>query len=236
MLNFKLPKSIGNADEINEKGALLSNFIMIKYEDIFDYYSDEPISVSIKLSENSEALILGRVLQIRIWNKEKKSYAWSIYSDDRMDLNNLLIRKVVWDMDIDMQYAKQHIKEDRAQILKSWPTMNNINKYIGRSHSLSIAKIIRELDLIIEKGISLNKSQAPKWAHREMEFLRLSDWGQVHLLWAPVMENKELETKINNLISVMDMAIEDDISKVFSMKMNFYMLPEIFKENYMDIT
>lgn len=233
MMNKK-PQSCGNASVITEQELSLSRFAMIRYEDIFDYYSEEPASITIKTEKEKEKEVYSPILRIRFWNQENQSYSWNVYSDDRERLKNLIIRKVVWNMDKDKEYMKEHIKKERKNIMTSWPSIVNRNKFIYFSDNRNIAQKMNDLDRAIENGFLLCENAKPSEEWRDLEILRLFDWGQIHFTWCTHKRNECVEKKIKSLIAELDTSIENYNHKVFSMSLNYNMIPEKYKKIYID--
>ena len=100
---------------------------MIRYETIFDFYSEEPPIIKVCLNkDHGENYSYEQILRIRKWKNNEESYSWCIYAqqrefgkdfDENTDiLKNLIIRNVKWDM-----------KKDIEKIKKCSPHKENIN-------------------------------------------------------------------------------------------------------------
>lgn len=215
------PGDFGNATIITNRAAQGSGFVMTRWEDIFDYFSEEPVSITVKEKENSSEKEYTRILRIRIWNQRKRCISWSVYSEERENLDKLVIRRVKWDMRKDEEWLTKHVKENRAAALKRQPTMEICNIFLLSNQSDPISRLIDSLDSEIKYGFSLHENSNPTWEWRDMEMLRLYNWGQVHLTWCPDRKNEEVERKMKELAAGMDYAIEKADENIFEMNLNY---------------
>lgn len=221
MLENKYPGDLGNATIITNKVAQESVFVMLRWEDIFDYFSEEPVSITVKEKENSSEEDYIRILRIRIWNQRKRSVSWSVYSEERENLDKLVIRRVKWDMRKDEEWLTKHVEKNRAAALKRQPTMEICNKFLPSSQSDSISRLIDNLDSEIKYGFSLHEDSNSTWEWNDIEILRLYDWGQIHLTWCPARKNEEVERKMRELAAGVDDAIEKADENIYEMNLNY---------------
>lgn len=235
MINDKIPSNYGNAKIISENVLPSSQLAMLKYENTFDFFSEEPTSISVKVSEKGEEEIFICILRIRIWNRKKKSFSWSIYSKDRSDLKSVIIRKVIWDMDKDMDNIRKYALPEKKVILMSWPSIINDNKYLSKQESVNLVQKIRELDMMIENGFILHENNEITWEWRDLELLRLYDWGQIHFTWSQNRKNEKVEKNIKDLILEIDSNIQKNYKNIYSLELNFSISPEKYKEIYIDV-
>ena len=224
--NFPINNS--NADIIVEATTPESHIVMQKFESIFDFFSEEPSSIVVEAKEGISEDNYICVLRIRIWNAEKKSYSWSVYSPRRHELSGLVIRKTVWNMKQDLKFAMSKVKESRDEVLSSCPSITIYNKYISPLFSNDISQLIASLDSEIGSGFILTENQNPTWEWRDLEILRLYDWGQLHFTWSPNKTNEQVEKKLKSLILNLDTIISEDSDKIFKMKFNYSILPELY--------
>ena len=124
MLNDKCPVETGNATEIKCKMTSKIRIVMLRLEDIFDCFSDEPRSIVVQKEKNGGKEGYECVLQIRIWNCKKKCYSWGIYSAEREVPGDLVIRRVIWNLDEDEGELRENIREKRQEMLKMWPSID----------------------------------------------------------------------------------------------------------------
>lgn len=226
MISNRFPINNGNATVISEKVVSKTKLVMKRFENMFDYFSEEPVSIMAKEKENSAEYEYTCILRIRIWNNREQSYSWSIYSRDREELNSLIIRKVTWDLDKDMKYVKKNIKENRDLVLSEFPSIAICNKYILSSQSNQVIRRIESLDEVIGKGFLLSNNKNPKWEWRDLEVLRLYDWGQIHITWCTEKKNEKVEEKIEKLIMELNTVIEKCDENITSMTINYDSIPE----------
>lgn len=226
MISDQFPINNGNATVISEKVVSKTKIVMKRFENMFDYFSEEPVSIMAKEKENSAEYEYTCILRIRIWNNREQSHSWSIYSRDREELNSLIIRKVTWDLDKDMKYVKKNIKENRDVVLSAFPSIAICNKYILSSQSNQVIRRIKSLDEAIGKGFLLSDNKNPKWEWRDLEVLRLYDWGQIHITWCTEKKNEKVEEKIKKLIMELNTVIEKCDENITSMTINYDSIPE----------
>lgn len=69
-------------------------------------------------------------------------------------------------------------------VLTSYPSIATFNKYILLPQSNSIIQMIKNLDEEVENGFILKENENPTWEWRDLELLRLYDWGQIHFTWS----------------------------------------------------
>lgn len=225
-MNNQFPINNSNATVIIEKVAIKTKLIMKRYENIFDFYSEEPVLIAIREKECEVEHEYTCILRIRIWNSAKESCSWSIYSRDREELNSLIIRKVTWDIDKDIDYMKKNVKENRAAVLSAFPSIVACNKYILPSQSNQVIQLIDSLDAEIGEGFILSNNKNPMREWRDLEVLRLYDWGQIHITWCTNKKNKKVEDKIKELILELDSVIEKCYENITSMTLIYGSIPE----------
>ncbi len=219
MSSINPPKNMGNANKIFENIAVPSKLAMIKYEHIFDYYAEEPEAFIIRIDEYSESIVLSRICRIRYWGKLGKCCSWSIYSDSRQELNNVLVRKVIWNMDQDKTVLKKLVRDDREKALSTGPSLDIYNMYIPELLTLRFIKLIKDFDTKIENGIILKENPHPIWPWRDLEVLRLFDWGQIHLTWAPNKSNEIIEDCLLDFTLAIDNLLKDVHDNIYSMEL-----------------
>ena len=199
----------GKEAMITHKRAPQNGFVMLRLEDIFDSFAEEPVTITAK-EENGIEEIFEHILRIRIWNQAGRCISWSIYSKDREELHNLIIRRVIWNVEKDTEIVKSMIRENREAALNLQPSLEIYKKYIPCVQANHIIRCIKNLDSETEHGFLLHKNDNPTWEWRDIEMLRLYDWGQVHLTWCTEQKNESVEEKMKELISALDSFIEKD--------------------------
>lgn len=237
------PVNIGNADCINETCYPVMKLAMLRYEAIFDYYSEEPQSIYVRLEKDGEKFDFEQILRIRKWVSDNQSYSWCIYSqrreldnkvnenlsEEKKTLKNLIIRYVIWNMKTDINNIKQFSDNRREQLLKNYPSISTNNIFLSLKDSIDLIKQICDFDKLIENGISLSLNSNQEWSFRDLEIKRLFDWGQVHSTWSPFKENHEVETSILEIEKNLKKYLACDYVNIYSMDLDFSISPVIYK-------
>lgn len=226
------PVNSGNAENIIENICLPCSLVMIRYEELFDYYAEEPCSLTIQKKAGCKDEKFYCVFRVRTWNDRNGSNAWTIYSKDRKDFNNIILRKVYWDMEEDKKYAKDHVKDDRIQVLHAWPRISTYNQYCKKKYTDKLRRNMQKLDKIMENGFLLYETDKEKEQWREIEILRRYDWGQVHFTWDRSMRNAAVIKRIRKLIREIECLLKKPMDDVYSMSLNYSVTPETYKKFY----
>lgn len=224
--------NVGNAEVITERGLTPSKLFMIKYECIFDFFSEEPISITAKKKRESKRKNFSEMFRIRKW-KIDECVSWSLYSEEREKLDSVILRKVIWykksDKDKYMVAVKQ--KQDYDQYLNSFPSIKCINIFLSGSQIKELRKNIKKIDKMITKGIKINQKLKNKiWD--DTEILRLYDWGQIHLTWGYYKITKELDEEVEKLLILFDEIIKNNYKTIHSMSMNYSIPLKVYKKIY----
>jgi hypothetical protein len=208
---------------------------MLRYEEIFNYYSEEPATFKVKEEADSDASNYEEILRIRKWNSGGRSYSWSIYSNEREEFSHcatFTIRQVVWDLSCDKKDAQNRIKKFREDLLEEWPTICTKNYCIDSKYNDEIIYHIEMLDGAIRNGINISNNDMPLWDWKDLELKRLLDWGNIQCTWSNNMQSKEVE----GIILHIEKKLEDIICKPhrerYSIDMNYSILPDFF-DSYM---
>jgi len=223
------PINKGNSGRIIEKCIPIIKLPMLRYESVFDFYSEEPPSISIQVDDKSNKAEYEQILRIRRWNTNKPSFSWTVYSAEREELNDIVVRKVIWDMDVDMKYAKEKIRNQKQDLLMNWPSITTQNNYIPSCCSENIIQMINNLDSIIKHGILLNANINPSWEWKDLELKRLYNWGQVHSTWSTNMKNVDVENRINMLITTLDSIENKACDEIQAIYLNYSIPPVMYK-------
>ena len=234
MLNSEKPLNYGNAKLIDEVELLPTKICLLKYENTFDYYASEPSYFTIQEDEESNIGQYIQILHICIWKTKEQSCSWRVYAEDRDKIQNIVIRKVVWEKDKDIEDSKKFIRTERDAVLSSWPSIFTYNYYVKYCEAKPFIQLLRSLDCQIENGIHLENSSVSTWKWKDLELLRRYDWGQVHTTWCPCKSNREVEKIVNNIIVEMDKLIKESNTSIYSIKLNYYIIPEKYKNLYID--
>lgn len=233
--NFK-PLESGNAHNINNVCYPVHAFVLMRYEAIADFFTEEPPLINIQLTQKSDVYTFEQVLRTRIWLSNKKTESWCIYSEERewpetdgKRLGGLVIRHAVWDRKLDLTKVKQ--SPDTKNILNDWPAIELQNYYVKPEKACKLIETFRSLDTMLEGGIKLRKRKdlMPQYVWNELEVKRLFDWGSVHAVWHPFMVNEDLEEKIFDLGSQLNSFQVEKLDYVYKMDLDYSCPPEVFK-------
>ncbi|EOS41582.1 hypothetical protein FMM75_21285 [Lachnospiraceae bacterium MD335] len=223
MPSDKCPKELGNAENIISKTTQEKFRVIKKLEKTFDFISEEPLTISLKKAESSKAELFTRILRIRIWLLENKNISWNVFSKDREIYQDLIIRKVVWNLDKDAKRLKKKNKDIDQKVLSEFiPSADIRNIYIPPSQAKHLIKLINQLDAEIAEGFILKKKCRSKRKWKKLEVLRLYNWGQIHCKWSPNRKNKDVQKKIRKLLLELDKFIEKFGQNIFEMTLNYY--------------
>lgn len=225
-----------NSQIINERKKSIINLLMIKYEDAFDFISDEPAVIMAKYDENSKPENYECIFRVRIWNCKGFSNSWALYSTDRRDIENIIIRKVSWNMGSDMKKRRSLPIENASDMLSKWPDVSTFNYFIESNDAKTLVNMVLKLDTTLEQGIVLSKNETPLWKWKNLEFLRLYDWGQIHFTWCPNKNNVLIETKLEEIISEMEILLKMKKNDIYSMDFIYELTPEEYSDCYIKNT
>jgi hypothetical protein len=235
------PINTGNARTINEVCSPILKLSMLRYEAMFDFYSEEPYSINVQLNEGEDRHRFEQILRIRKWGMHAKSYSWCIYSQERewnKDANNdidiingLIIRQVMWDMKSDIDKIKNSDQNDKQQLIDAWPSLYTKNIYIDSKETADLVRMLSEFDQIIENGFFVERNNNPDWNWKNVEIKRLFNWGQIHTTWSPSKENVEVEKKIEGLNEFFSLFIDRRTNEIHSLDLDYSIKPEIFKDS-----
>lgn len=223
--------NVGNTEMLEENGLYPSKIGMIKYENIFDFFSTEPVSISIQKKKEKKQIKYSEIFRIRKWEMDK-CVSWNIYSKDREKLDGIVLRKVVWNKKSDKDDFKRAASErNENEKLNCFPSIESENVYVSNKQSAYIYKIMNEIDKILENGIKFNKDIVDL-SHSDTEILRLYDWGQIHLTWGEWRTPKLLEKRIHSFFEIFDEIQKNNTKKIFLMKFNYSIPLELYEKIY----
>lgn len=221
----------GNSEILSEVCLPATNLMMLRYEDIFDFYSEEPPTIIAKSKVDTGSKSHEQILRIRKWQTQGQSYSWSIYNEEREDFSsNFIIRKVVWKQNLDKVKIQKNAGTSREELLTSWPTIQTTTIFLEANFKNDIVQLMSEMDSILDAGIKLSDNENPIWEWRDIEIKRLSDWGQINLTWSNNKINQKIENKILELETLLEKIVTKEHPNIYSMKFNYSMLPETFQK------
>ena len=229
------PLEKGNAKNIEIVCLPMMKLAMLYYEEIYNFYSEEPIYINVKFNEYDEKYtVYEQIFRFRYWNQNDKACSWIIYSEERefnakqYCQNGLIIRNVCWDKQYDIKKV-QICKGDKSLIMNSLPQIAATNYIIRDNRVNEIVKTIQMIDKAIENGVKLeinvNKDYENKW--REIEVLRLFEWGQIHNTWSPFKTNRDVEKLLQGFEEQLMLISSDIKDSIDIMKLDFSCPPHI---------
>jgi len=232
-----MPMETGNMQIINNVCRPIIPLTLLRYEAIADFYTEEPKHINIKINESDRGYMFEQVLRFRVWVPNQITSSWLIYAQNREWLDEdgktegLLLRHVVWERNLDMEKAKNANKEDRQLLMDSWPYVKSVNMFLKPQLCNRLIQFLKAGDSILSKGIKLTERESDernlKW--RDIEINRMFDWGTVHAVWAPVMENKKVEKYIFKMSEHLRGYIEKDLDSIYQVDLGFTYPPEAYK-------
>lgn len=215
------PMDLGNANVIIYKTVREKLLHMERTKKLFDFPSKEPEAITIKRNETSKKELFVRIIRVRAWHEKHKIFSWNIYSKERETYSDLIIRRVIWDLNKDAKLLKKY-QSNQTVLSEQWPSAEICNTYISMYESPNIIHKINNLDSEVEKGFVLNKNNNRSKEWHSLELLRLYDWGQIHFTWCLDNENEAVENKIKELVLELDLAIKKVDKNIFEMTLNYY--------------
>lgn len=232
------PIEKGNAQKINEICSSMIPLPLLRYSAIADFYTEEPKQIGIRINDSDSGCTFEQVFRFRVWIPNQITYSWLIYAKNREwlsddnELDGLLVRYVAWRRDLDLEKVKKTHKENKELFLNNWPRIETENIFIKPQMCSELIKILRKGDKILSKGITFieRKSTARKPNWRDMEVNRMFDWGTVHAVWCPFMENKEVERYIINLDKYLKKHANIEMDNIYQMNLDFTYPPEMYKQ------
>lgn len=236
MENIK-PIEEGNAQSISESCLPITPLVLLRYEAIADFYSEEPRNISVKLHESDKSNLFEQIFRLRVWVPNQAIDSWIIYCNSRdwldpeVEVKGLIIRHVIWERSEDIVRVRTTHKNNKGKLLDRWPQIKARNIYLNPQLSVQLIKILSEGDKILSKGITLAKrslkKNRPDW--RNLEIRRVFNWGNVQALWDPSMENKELETYCLVLSDHLKAISNQNLESVYELELDFGYPPEDYK-------
>lgn len=207
-------------------------------------------SIAVKEREDSKIKVCACILRVTfwgqgIWNDMERNCSWSLYSGDRENLDNIILRRVLWNSKKDGETVKEHliwdsqngrevmrksIEERRKMDMPTEPSITIHNQYIAYPHSDPVLQLVKELDAEIGNGFVLYENECERGEWNNLEVMRLYNWGQVHMTWCPEKTNGRVEQSIKKFVSGVNALIEKECEDIFSMCLNYDVTPGRYRD------
>lgn len=234
MMNNR-PITRTNAKNIEETSLAVIGFPYLRYDSIADFYTEQPQDVRVKIEEDREYLNFKQVFRVRIWQKNDKTRAYSIYSNtsDVKDEENagIILRYSEWDKGADQLVIKNTGKDGMKVLAHNWPKLYSTLFYYSTKNKDWISNLIVDFDQVITTANPPTKREKiVDYKLTEYEIMRLFNWGQIHYVWAFNMSHEILEEKIRNFFSILDNTDDNSGEEVYKMQQDYTVPLEVFKD------
>ena len=182
----------GNIVDIKMDAKKTISLVMIRYEMIFNYLSDQMIKIIFK----RPGIICEPIYRctLNIPNKEKVS--WQIFSDERnLAANHMVIVIWKWNKKEDIFYYR-HLNGITPKAQDKFPHLHAHVHVCSRKEMQNIFAKLTLLDKILISGINLEerkKSDFEKVHWNEIEIYRSYDWGMIKGAWNRLKQNLQAE-------------------------------------------
>ena len=225
----------GNAEVIREVTTSALPFPMLKYEALAEYYTQQPVSISIRTTESDDWVNLEQIFRIRFWVPNEGITSWSIYCEEREVENSfqsgIILRHVIWKRDKDfvrvMNYRDAGIEYEQELT----PHIQIENTYLNDGAAEPIRTYLAEIDTLVSNGIVVHNQSSdhikPLWL--DLEVMRIFDWGQVHSTWSRPMGNRPIEDKVTELNYKFEQLELHRDGKIFEMLLDYAYPTEIYR-------
>ncbi|MDR1700317.1 MAG: hypothetical protein LBR68_03920 [Lachnoclostridium sp.] len=234
MTNDLLPVNCSNAVKLIERQSHVINLTMLKYESIFNFYSEEPASIKVEVEEGDEIDAYEQIFRIRKWYTDREMYTWSLYSLNREFeygiSNSLVLRNVAWNVELDTNNLKRRIRENKTDKMNDWPAIKTNNIFLNQSNSILLMKELSKFDALTEKGIVISDNPNPIWNCRDKEVRRLFNWGQIQYTHSSGKQVESLEEQLLRLEYLFENQAKLDQGQIHAMFLNYSYLPEVYKK------
>lgn len=250
MIDEKFPTETGNADIIHKKALPESRITMFRLEELFEFMSQAVDSIAVKERKDSKIKVCLCILRVTfwgqgIWKDMERNCSWSLYSGDREKLDDIILRRVLWDAQKDGEIVTEHLMWDTqsgGEVMRKgiegrhktdMPTEPSItirNQYIAYPHADSVIQLVKELDAEIGNGFILHENECERGEWNDLRVMRLYNWGQVHMTWCPEKTNGRVEQSIKKFVSGVNILIEKECEDIFSMCLNYDVTPERYRD------
>jgi len=199
------PIETGNCKQIITECKPVIPLLLLRYESIATYYTEEPGFIYDDQNEPYE-----QIFRLREFIPNKMISSFMIYAKDRKisRQQNIFIRHTYWDKKHDKQYISEKDDARKKHLLTAMPSLYGRTLWIDSQnrHFVNIIRILQDIQLHIEKGVVFHKSkQQKRWS--DLEICILFDWGKYCRIWDGSQENdhfgkwlKSLKYTINQIL------------------------------------
>lgn len=222
---------IGNAKTMIAHPAMAGKIVMFRFEDIFEFYSDEPRSVTVQWEETAGCEhVCPLIMRVIVRGLGGPFCAWCVYADDRHKPKNIVVRKVVWDAESDRAELWNADPDDMDRFLTLWPTMEVADVCLSNNGVERVTHALERFDCAIKSGVPLWDGAGSSWARGDREVLRRYDGGEIQVIWSPIRKNEAIEAAVCAMASELSIIVEEERTKIYHMALNYTMLPEDYKK------
>jgi hypothetical protein len=230
-----IPIENGNAINIKQVCLGIMPLVLLRFEELVDFLTEEPEAIGIMLSETDSERMFEQVLRIRQWIPNISTISWSVYSESREwdlkeDNSGIVIRRVKWDRSFDIKKTKGATKDERISMLNDWPTVEMKNIYLSKENLQKEIKTFQKFDQILRSGITLIKrdiSKKPIWG--DMEVLRKFNWGKYHAVWDFTMMSKPIEDFSKKICKMIEDNLNSNFGNIYQIRLDYSIPPELEK-------
>lgn len=194
MLTKFLKENIsGNIIDIKMDAQRAISLIMIKYEMLFNYLSEQTTRIIFEQS----SVICEPVYRCTMNIPNEKKISWQIFSDERnLQPNNMIIIIWEWDKKDDILYYR-HLKSAGDKTQDELPYLHAYVHVCSKDEMQKVFTKLILLDNIILSGIHLGERKRSDFENihwNEIEIYRSYDWGMVTGAWNRIKQNLQIET------------------------------------------
>ncbi|MBO1306225.1 hypothetical protein JZO70_08645 [Enterococcus sp. 669A] len=219
----------GNSASISEVCLPVIELTMLRYENLFYYYADEPLTVLVSQA-NNEKEEFRRVFRVICQMLDGDSFAWSIYAGDLEELDHIVVRKVVWHYSMDKKNVIERARFEREKLLTQYPSIETETIYLKNNlWKETVVAQLATLDEELTRGITLRDNDHPDYSRIHTNIGRWYDWGKIELAFSPLKVNEEIERKISSIIETIDQSIKNQTMQVLEILLNYSIPPTVFK-------
>ena len=187
------PIEVGNANRVREICLPAIKLVLLRYETIANFLTDEPCLIHIYPETDEERIVCERILSIHLDIPNSHAVTYMIFSNSREEFSHdwyTVVRKVYWDKKNDQNRIKGY-PDQRDLLLESWPSITISNTAVRQN--TTIESIVSGMDDLVKKGVRLSPRKVPLPYWKDMSVMRRYDWGEMRSSWGSSQQNKSLE-------------------------------------------